>query len=75
MKKLKPAFMHSSSFLLIKGKNIGKLLLVLPHPLRKEKQTLLQFVLPYLAWTLENGMNLVSLDDERRRLEKGTVYS
>ena len=52
-----------------KSKNIGKLLLVLPHPLRKEKQTLLQFVLPYLAWTLENGMNLVSLDDERRRLE------
>lgn len=42
----------------------------LPHPLRKEKQTLLQLVLPYLAWTLENGMNLVSLDDERRRLEK-----
>lgn len=53
-----------------KSKNIGKLLLALPHPLRKEKQTLLQLVLPYLAWTLENGMNLVSLDDERRRLEK-----
>lgn len=51
-------------------KTVGKLLLALPCPLRKEKCTLLQLILPYLAWTLENGLNLVSLDDERRRLEK-----
>lgn len=49
---------------------MGKLLLALPCPLRKEKNTLLQLILPYLAWTLENGLNLVSLDDERRRVEK-----
>lgn len=53
-----------------KKKKVGKLLLALPAPLRKEKYTLLQLVLPYLAWTVENGLNLVSLDDERRRLEK-----
>ena len=51
-------------------KAVGKLLLALPCPLRKEKNTLLQLILPYLAWTLENGLNLVSLDDERRRVEK-----
>lgn len=53
-----------------KKKTVGKLLLALPFPLRKEKYTLLQLILPYLAWTVENGLNLVSLDDERRRLEK-----
>ena len=26
--------------------------------------------MPYLGWTRENGLNLVSLEDERRRLDK-----
>ena len=36
----------------------------------KDERTLIQLVLPYLAWTLENGLNLASLSDERMRLEK-----
>lgn len=58
-----------------KKKTVGKLLLALPFPLRKEKYTLLQLILPYLAWTVENGLNLVSLDDERRRLEKNNTFT
>ena len=38
--------------------------------LTKDERSLVQLVLPYLAWTLENGLNLASLSDERIRLEK-----
>ncbi len=40
------------------------------HPLKKEDRALLQIIAPYLSWTLENGLGLISLDDECRRLEK-----
>lgn len=43
------------------------------HPftaLRKEERALVGLFVPYLAWTLENGQNLVSLDDERKKVEK-----
>lgn len=53
-----------------KNESVGKLLLVLPQKLRKEEQALVRLLLPYLGWTLENGLNLVSLEDERRRLDK-----
>ncbi len=53
-----------------KSEVIGQLSLALPSPLKKEGISLLRLLLPYLAWTLENGLNLVSLDDEKRRLEK-----
>ena len=49
---------------------IGCVWLALKKPLPKEGKALLQLVSPYLAWTLVNGANLVSLDDERRRVEK-----
>ena len=38
--------------------------------IRKDELSLIQLILPYLAWTLENGLNLASLSDERLRLEK-----
>lgn len=38
--------------------------------IKKDEQSLIQLILPYLAWTLENGLNLASLSDERLRLEK-----
>ena len=38
--------------------------------MKKEDRTLLEIIVPYLAWTLENGLALISLGDERRRLEK-----
>lgn len=53
-----------------RSERIGRLALALYRPLGKENESLLHLLLPYLAWTLENGLNLVSLDDERRRLEK-----
>ena len=49
---------------------VGKLWLWLAAPVRKEEQVLIRLLLPYLAWTLEHGMNLVSLDEEQKRLEK-----
>ena len=38
--------------------------------IQKDERSLIQLILPYLAWTLENGLNLASLSDERLRLEK-----
>ena len=39
-------------------------------PLSKEDKALLEVIVPYLSWTLENGLAVISLGDERRRLEK-----
>ena len=54
------------------GKSIpvATLLLALSRPLRKDEKEILQLILPYLAWTIANGLNLVLLDDERKKLEK-----
>ena len=63
----------SCSFPLVspgKAEPVGELRLALPSPLRKEESGLIGLLLPYLAWTVENGLNLVSLDDERKQLEK-----
>lgn len=49
---------------------VGRLWIWLAAPVRKEEQALIRLLLPYLAWTLEHGMNLVSLDEEQKRLEK-----
>lgn len=49
---------------------IGRMWMALSRPFHKEEKALLQLVSPYLAWALENGANLVSLDNERRRVEK-----
>ena len=49
---------------------VGKLWMWFAVPVRKEEQTLIRLLLPYLAWTLEHGMNLVSLGEEQQRLEK-----
>ena len=53
-----------------KSVTVGKLWMWVDTPLRKEEQVLIRLLLPYLAWTLEHGMNLVSLDEEQKRLEK-----
>lgn len=52
------------------GAVVGWLFLVLARPLSNEGRELLRLSSPYLAWALENGLNLVSLEDECRRLEK-----
>lgn len=38
--------------------------------MRKEDRALLEVMVPYLSWTLENGLAMIVLGDERRRLEK-----
>ncbi len=38
--------------------------------LKKDDKALLKVIAPYISWTLENGLSLISLGDERRRLEK-----
>ena len=48
----------------------GQLVMKVPRPLVKDEMDMLRLIVPYLAWTLENGLNLVSLDDRRRMLEK-----
>ena len=53
-----------------KSVTVGKLWMWLDAPVRKEEQALIRLLLPYLAWTLEHGLNLVSLDEEQKRLEK-----
>lgn len=52
---------------------VGKLWMWFAVPVRKEEQTLIRLLLPYLAWTLEHGMNLVSLGEEQQRLEKNST--
>ena len=42
----------------------------MPSDWKKEDKALLEVIVPYLAWTLENGLMIISLGDERRRLEK-----
>ena len=38
--------------------------------LTKDDTVLLQIVAPYISWTMENGLGLISLSDEYKRLEK-----
>ena len=40
------------------------------HTLKKDDKALLKVMLPYISWTIENGLTLISLGDERRMLEK-----
>ena len=53
-----------------KGQVLGVWNFVLDKPMSKEDKALVKVILPYISWTLENGQALVSLGDERCRLEK-----
>ena len=52
------------------GKVIGVWEVEMPSGMKKEDRALLEVVVPYLSWTLENGLAMILLGDERRRLEK-----
>ena len=58
--------------LIAPGKNnpVAFLWLQKKGTINKDVQSLIHLILPYLAWTIENGLNLASLSDERMRLEK-----
>ena len=53
-----------------KTQAVGKLHVTPAGPWRREERNMMNFLLPYIAWTLESGFTLLSLDEERRRLEK-----
>jgi len=52
------------------GKVIGVWEVEMPSGIRKEDRALLEVMVPYLSWTLENGLAMMVLGDECRRLEK-----
>ena len=53
-----------------KGQVLGVCKFLSKKPMLKEDKTLVKIILPYISWTLENAQMLVSLSDERLRLEK-----
>ena len=53
-----------------KGEALAIWTIQLPSEVKKEETSLLEVIVPYMEWTLENGLALISLGDERRRLEK-----
>ncbi len=53
-----------------KEKPIGKLQLYTKEKLTKDERVLINVIVPYIAWTLENGLTFVSLSDEQKRVEK-----
>lgn len=53
-----------------KGEVIGIWKVELPLDIKKEDRALLEVIVPYLSWTMENGLAMILLGDERRRLEK-----
>lgn len=52
------------------GKVIGIWEVGTASEIKKEDRALLEVIVPYLSWTLENGLAMIVLGDERRRLEK-----
>ena len=52
------------------GQPIGLWRISMESELKKEDKALLEVIVPYLSWTLENGLAIIGLGEERRRLEK-----
>lgn len=53
-----------------KEQSLGKVHLYLTHKMKKDDKALMQVIIPYISWTLENGLTFILLGDERKRLEK-----
>ena len=53
-----------------KGESIGQLWLKKDGKLRRDEMSMMRLITPYMAWTLENGLNLMMLADARIRLEQ-----
>lgn len=52
-----------------KTDKIGSLWLKRTSRLKGDEMSFLKLVMPYMAWTIENGLNIVALADEKLRLE------
>ncbi|MGL4518614.1 MAG: DUF5113 domain-containing protein [Phocaeicola sp.] len=49
---------------------VGELHLYATQKLKREARALVKIITPYLAWTLEHGVAMIQLSDERIRIEK-----
>ena len=52
------------------GKPLAMWKVTMSGKLEKEDKALLEVMIPYLSWTLENGLAMITLSDEHRRLSK-----
>lgn len=72
----KPEWIHDCKVpvldLIAPGKEeaVGRLWLKKNGKLRHDEMSMLRLITPYMAWTLENGLNLMMLADTRIRLEQ-----
>lgn len=53
-----------------KSEPVGRLWLKKNGRLRRDELSMMRLITPYMAWTLENGLNLMMLADTRIRLEQ-----
>lgn len=53
-----------------KNESVGRLWLKKNGRLRRDELSMMRLITPYMAWTLENGLNLMMLADTRIRLEQ-----
>ncbi|NDV59636.1 DUF5112 domain-containing protein [Bacteroides sp. 519] len=53
-----------------KEEPLGVFVIATDRVLSKDDQALVNIITPYIAWSIDNGMTLLSLGDERERLEK-----
>ena len=67
-----PSVENGLSFVLkdSEGQAIGLWKIEMEADVKKEDKALLEVIVPYLSWTLENGLAMIGLGEERRRLEK-----
>jgi len=49
---------------------LGRFIITLDQELSKDNMALVNIITPYIAWSIDNGTTLISLGDERERLEK-----
>lgn len=53
-----------------KNESVGRLWLKKSEKLKHDEMSMMGLITPYMAWTLENGLNLMMLADARIRLEQ-----
>ncbi|MCI1647100.1 MAG: DUF5113 domain-containing protein [Bacteroides sp.] len=66
------AAVHSDIEQLFEGKEfrIENRQLLFAKRINKDERAMVRVITPYITWALDNGMNSISLNDERKRLEK-----
>lgn len=68
-----PFFENSLSYPIVDietNNRIGKVFISSKSKINKEDKSLINILLPYIYWTIDNGNTFISLGDEKIRLEK-----